>query len=36
METLRLELRPEIEAIADDMLTWFRDDQAWWHRYPGW
>jgi ADP-ribosylglycohydrolase len=31
-----LELRPEIEALADDMLTWFRDDEAWWARYPGW
>jgi ADP-ribosylglycohydrolase len=29
------ELRPEIEALADDMLTWFRDDEAWWARYPG-
>ena len=31
-----LELRTEIEALADDMLTWFRDDDAWWARYPGW
>lgn len=32
----KLELREEIEAVADDMLTWFRDDEAWWRRYPGW
>ena len=32
----RLELRPEIEQLADDLLTWFRPDDAWRDRYPGW
>jgi ADP-ribosylglycohydrolase len=31
-----LELRAEIEALADDVLTWFRGDEEWWARYPGW
>jgi ADP-ribosylglycohydrolase/protein-tyrosine phosphatase len=30
-----LELRTEIETLADDMLIWFRDDGAWWSKYPG-
>ena len=31
-----LELRDEIETVADDLFTLFRPDQAWWTRYPGW
>jgi ADP-ribosyl-[dinitrogen reductase] hydrolase len=31
-----LELRREIEAVADDMLVWFDDGDEWWERYPGW
>jgi ADP-ribosyl-[dinitrogen reductase] hydrolase len=32
----RLELRSEIETLADDLFTRFRTDEEWWHRYPGW
>jgi ADP-ribosyl-[dinitrogen reductase] hydrolase len=31
----RLELREEIEALANDLLTQYRNDRAWWERYPG-
>ena len=31
-----LELRDEITALADDLLTGYRNDDAWRHRYPGW
>jgi ADP-ribosylglycohydrolase len=31
-----LELRAEIEAIADDLFIGFEDSDAWWNRYPGW
>lgn len=31
-----LELRREIETLAEDMFTGFRDDEAWWQKYPGW
>jgi ADP-ribosylglycohydrolase len=31
-----LELRREIETLAEDMFTGFRDDDAWWEKYPGW
>jgi ADP-ribosyl-[dinitrogen reductase] hydrolase len=31
-----LELREEITALADDLLTRFRGDGEWWARYPGW
>jgi ADP-ribosylglycohydrolase len=31
-----LELRAEIEQIAQDLITRFRHDRAWWERYPGW
>jgi ADP-ribosylglycohydrolase len=30
-----LELRAEIEALANDLSVRFRDDQDWWARYPG-
>ena len=30
-----LELREEIVALADDLVTGFRDDDAWYARYPG-
>jgi ADP-ribosyl-[dinitrogen reductase] hydrolase len=32
----QLELRREIEQVADDMLAWFRPEDSWWRRYPGW
>lgn len=32
----RLELRDEITALADDLVTGYRDDEGWWDRYPGW
>jgi ADP-ribosylglycohydrolase len=32
----RLELKTEMEALADDILIWFRDDEGWWSKYPGW
>jgi ADP-ribosylglycohydrolase len=32
----KLELRTEIETIADDMLIWISDDRDWWNKYPGW
>jgi ADP-ribosylglycohydrolase len=32
----KLELRREIEAIAVDLLTDARTDEAWRNRYPGW
>jgi ADP-ribosylglycohydrolase len=32
----RLELRAEIETMADDLFTGFDDSAAWWNRYPGW
>jgi ADP-ribosylglycohydrolase len=32
----RLELRHEIQELADDLFTLFRDDDEWWERYPGW
>jgi ADP-ribosylglycohydrolase len=32
----QLELRREIERLADDLLTWFRPDEAWLEDYPGW
>ena len=32
----QLELRTEIETVADDMLIWFRDYEGWWGKYPGW
>jgi ADP-ribosyl-[dinitrogen reductase] hydrolase len=31
-----LELREEIQTLADDLFTLFRPDQEWWTRYPGW
>jgi len=31
----RLELCEEIRELASDMITKFRDDDAWWQRYPG-
>jgi ADP-ribosylglycohydrolase len=31
-----LELRAEIEAVADDLHKQFEDTDAWWNRYPGW
>lgn len=31
-----LELRDEITAVADDLLTRFRADPEWGDRYPGW
>ncbi|MCW5978577.1 MAG: ADP-ribosylglycohydrolase family protein [Bryobacteraceae bacterium] len=31
-----LELREEIASLAGDLLTRFRDDDAWRARYPGW
>jgi ADP-ribosylglycohydrolase len=31
-----LELRREIEAIADDLLLDYQGQPAWWERYPGW
>ena len=30
----QLDLRSEIEALADDLLTGYRDDEAWLRRYP--
>lgn len=32
----KLELRREIECMADDLLTGYHDDDAWRARYPGW
>jgi ADP-ribosylglycohydrolase len=32
----QLELREEIQSLADDLFTLFRPDQEWWMRYPGW
>lgn len=31
-----VELREEIAAIADDLITEFDDSSEWWDRYPGW
>ena len=31
-----LELRHQIEDLAKDLHTGFRDDDAWFERYPGW
>lgn len=31
-----LELRAEIEALANDLFTGFDESGAWWNRYPGW
>ena len=31
-----LELREEIETLADDLFKQFEDTQAWSDRYPGW
>ncbi|MEJ7811441.1 MAG: ADP-ribosylglycohydrolase family protein [Gemmatimonadaceae bacterium] len=31
-----VELRTEIETLADDLLVGFRDDEEWWEKYPGW
>ena len=31
-----LELRHEIEALADDLVTRYRETRDWWARYPGW
>lgn len=32
----QIELRPEIETIADDLAARYRADAAWRARYPGW
>ena len=32
----RVELAAEIDALAADIVTRFRDDDAWFDRYPGW
>jgi hypothetical protein len=32
----QLELRDEIQTLADDLFALFRPDQEWWTRYPGW
>jgi ADP-ribosylglycohydrolase len=31
-----LELREEIEAVANDLYTGFQETDDWWSRYPGW
>jgi ADP-ribosylglycohydrolase len=31
-----LELRDEIETVADDLSTGFKESEEWWKRYPGW
>jgi len=31
-----LELRDELETLARDLHTRFRDDESWWEKYPGW
>jgi ADP-ribosylglycohydrolase len=31
-----LELRDEIETLATDLHTRFREDASWWEKYPGW
>lgn len=30
-----LELRVVVERVAEDLVTRYRDDEAWWARYPG-
>ena len=30
-----LELREEITAVADDLVTGWREGDEWWMRYPG-
>lgn len=32
----RLELRAELETLAQDLLTGFEDSEAWGEKYPGW
>jgi ADP-ribosylglycohydrolase len=31
-----LEIREDIEALANDLCTGFDESEAWWRRYPGW
>jgi ADP-ribosylglycohydrolase len=31
-----LEMREIIEELASDLLLKFKDDEAWWEKYPGW